>query len=180
MATGGADPTGAGARPGPASVGAAAGDGGFELLEHTADVGIRAWGATLEAAFEQATLGLAEVLGAVRPGPGQPVTLEVSAADHGGLLVDWLNEVLWLQEVRQAAVAGVRVARVALDEPDGGGAGADDPGPGGGEGVARGVVELADGGSAPDGTFVKAVTYHRLRVEREPGGGWIVEVYLDV
>ena len=168
MATGGADPTGAGA-----------GDGGFELLEHTADVGIRAWGATLEAAFVQATFGLAEVLGAARPGPGRPVTLEVSAADHGGLLVDWLNEVLWLQEVHQAAVAGVRVERVALDEPDGGGAAADDPGPGG-EGVARGVVELADGGEPPDGTFVKAVTYHRLRVEREPGGGWTVEVYLDV
>ncbi|HZA83854.1 MAG TPA: archease, partial [Actinomycetes bacterium] len=159
-----------------------------------------------------------------RPGPGRPVTLEVSAADLGGLLVDWLNEVLWLQEVRQAAVAGVRVERVALDEPDGGGAAAADPGgllvdwlnevlwlrevrqaavagvrvervaldepdggaagaegPGpGGDGVARGVVELADGGEPPDGTFVKAVTYHRLRVEREPGGGWVVEVYLDV
>jgi SHS2 domain-containing protein len=179
MASGGADPTGGGARPGPAPVGAAAGGGGFELLEHTADVGIRAWGATLEAAFEQATLGLAEVLGAARPGPGQPVTVEVSAADPGGLLVDWLNEVLWLREVRQAAVAGVRVERVALDEPDGGAAGAEGPGPGG-DGVARGVVELADGGEPPDGTFVKAVTYHRLRVEREPGGGWVVEVYLDV
>jgi SHS2 domain-containing protein len=43
--------------------------GGFELLEHTADVGIRARGATLAEAFEQATLGLAEVLGAMRPGP---------------------------------------------------------------------------------------------------------------
>jgi SHS2 domain-containing protein len=27
---------------------------------------------------------------------------------------------------------------------------------------------------------VKAVTYHRLRVEPDPGGGWLVEVYLDV
>jgi Archease protein family (MTH1598/TM1083) len=41
---------------------------GFELLEHTADVGIRARGATLEEAFEQATLGLAEILGALAPG----------------------------------------------------------------------------------------------------------------
>jgi SHS2 domain-containing protein len=176
MATGGADPTGAGARPGPAPVGAEAGGGGFELLEHTADVGIRASGATLEEAFEQATLGLAEVLGANRPGPGRPVTVEVSAADLGGLLVDWLNEVLWLHEVRQTAVAGVRVERVASGGPGAGGIG---DGAGGGEGVARGVVELA-GGPPPDGTFVKAVTYHRLRVEREPGGGWVLEVYLDV
>jgi len=138
--------------------------GGFELLEHTADVGIRAWAGSLEEAFERATEGLAEVLGALRPGapgPGDPVPVEVTADDLGGLLVDWLNEVVWLREVRQAALAGVEVERV-------------------GDGVARGTVALASGGPAPDGTFVKAVTYHRLRVEPDPGGGWLVEVYLDV
>jgi SHS2 domain-containing protein len=146
---------------------------GFELLEHTADIGIRARGATLEETFEQATLGLAEVQGALAPGPGEEdrgalapgpgetVAVEVSAADPGGLLVDWLNEVLWLAETRQAALGGVRVERV-------------------GNGTARGSVTLSEGGPAPDGTFVKAVTYHRLRVEPDPGGGWLVEVYLDV
>ena len=136
---------------------------GFELLEHTADVGIRARGATLEEAFEQATLGLAEVQGALAPGPdpGEAVAVRVSAADPGGLLVDWLNEVLWLTETRRAGMAGVRVERV-------------------GDGTASGSVVLSSGGPAPDGTFVKAVTYHRLRVEPNPGGGWLVEVYLDV
>jgi SHS2 domain-containing protein len=69
--------------------------------------------------------------------------------------------VLWLAETRQAAVAGVRVERV-------------------GDGTAAGEVVLASGGPAPDGTFVKAVTYHRLRVEPDPDGGWLIEVYLDV
>jgi SHS2 domain-containing protein len=134
---------------------------GFELLEHTADVGIRARGATLEEAFEQATLGLAEVLGALAPGPGDTVAVEVSAPDPGGLLVDWLSEVLWLREVRQAGLAGVRVDRV-------------------GDGAAAGSVTLSSEGPAPDGTFVKAVTYHRLRVEPDRSGGWLIEVYLDV
>jgi len=139
---------------------------GFELLEHTADVGVRARGATLEEAFEQATLGLAEVQGApapdpAEPGPGERVAVQVSAGDLGGLLVDWLGEVLWLAETRQAPVTGVRVERV-------------------GGGTASGWVVLAAGGPGPDGTFVKAVTYHRLRVEPDPGGGWLVEVYLDV
>jgi SHS2 domain-containing protein len=158
---------------------------GFELLEHTADVGIRARGATLEEAFEQATLGLAEVLGALMPGgsggppgwspgesggPGEAVAVEVSAPDPGGLLVDWLNEVLWLREVRQAWLAGVQVDRA-------------------GDGAAAGSVTLSSEGPAsedgsrdpaPDGTFVKAVTYHRLRVEPDPAGGWLIEVYLDV
>jgi SHS2 domain-containing protein len=163
---------------------------GFELLEHTADVGVRARGATLEEAFEQATLGLAEVLGALAAGgsggppgrspggsggsggppgwspggsagPGETVTVEVSAPDPGGLLVDWLNEVLWLREVRQAWLAGVQVDRV-------------------GDGAAVGSVTFSSGDPAPDGTFVKAVTYHRLRVEPDPSGGWLIEVYLDV
>lgn len=141
--------------------------GGFELLEHTADVGIRARGATLEEVFEHATEGLAEVLGALRPEgatkarPTEVVPVEVAAPDPGGLLVDWLNEVLWLLEVSQAGLAAVRVERAE-------------------DGVASGSVELAPGGPDPDGTFVKAVTYHRLRVEPDPGGGWLLEVYLDV
>jgi SHS2 domain-containing protein len=159
----GADAPGAG----PGAAPAAAGSGGFELLEHTADVGIRARGARLEEAFERATLGLAEVLGAHRPGTGQPVAVAVAAGDLGGLLVDWLNEVLWLREVRQAAVAGVRLDRVAAGDP-------------GHDGVARGTVVFADDQAGPEGTFVKAATYHRLRVAREPAGGWVVEVYLDV
>ena len=145
----------------PAGLGA-----GFELLEHTADVGIRARGATVEEAFEQATLGLAEVQGPPDPGEpapdrGERVAVQVSAGDPGGLLVDWLNEVLWLAETRPAAVTDVRVERV-------------------GDGTAAGWVVLAAGGPGPDGTFVKAVTYHRLRVEPDPDGGWLVEVYLDV
>jgi SHS2 domain-containing protein len=152
-----------GSGPGPPGPG-----GGFELLEHTADIGIRARGASLEEVFEHVTEGLAEVLGA-RPGwspggsggSGEAVTVEVSAGDPGGLLVDWLNEVLWLREVRQAVVSGVRVERV-------------------GDGTASGEVVLAAGGPEPDGTLVKAATYHRLRVEPDPGGGWLAEVYLDV
>ena len=135
---------------------------GYELLEHTADVGIRARGPTLEAAFEQATRGLAEVLGALAPeGSTEPVAVEVSAGDPGGLLVDWLNEVLWLREVHQARMAGVRVERV-------------------GDGTAAGWVAFSGDDPPPDGTLVKAVTYHRLRVEPGPGGGWLIEVYLDV
>jgi SHS2 domain-containing protein len=134
---------------------------GYELLEHTADVGVRARGATLEEVFEQATLGLAEVLGALRPGPGEAVAVEVTAGDPGALLVDWLNEVLWLHETRgHAAIAAVRVERA-------------------GGGRAAGGVTFSSTDPPADGTFVKAVTYHRLRVGRD-AGGWLAEVYLDV
>jgi SHS2 domain-containing protein len=138
--------------------------GGYELLEHTADIGIRATGASLEEVFEHATVGLAELLGAWRPGPGEPAPVAVDAADPGGLLVDWLNEVIWLREVRDAAVAGIRVDQV-VDRAV--------------EGRATGALLLAPPAAPVDGTTVKAATYHRLRVERRPGG-WLAEVYLDV
>lgn len=139
---------------------------GFELLAHTADVGIRAHGATLEEVFGQATLGMAEVLGALRPAPGAAtdrdrVAVEVTAGDHGALLVDWLNEVLWLHEARRhAAVVAVRVDQVTGDR-------------------AAGSVSFSTTGPPADGTSVKAATYHQLRVGRHDGG-WLAEVYLDV
>src|SRR5829696_10503428 len=87
MPQGRGDPGGSGPDPGdPRPV-------GYELLEHTADVGIRARGPTLETAFEQATEGLADVLGALAPGwspggsePGEAVAVRVAADDPGGLL----------------------------------------------------------------------------------------------
>jgi SHS2 domain-containing protein len=132
---------------------------GHELLEHTADLGVRARGATIEELFEQATVGLAEVLGAWRPGPGEVVPLAVEAPDPGGLLVDWLNEVVYLQEVRGGSLAAVEVEHV-------------------GDGRADGSLTLAPRPPS-GGIYVKAVTYHQLRVEAGEGG-WLAEVYLDV
>ena len=137
-----------------------AGGAGFELLEHTADVGIRARGPSLQAVFEQATRGLAEVLGAWRPGPGEPAVLAVGPAGHGGVGVVWVQEVVWVHEARHAALAGVRVDRA-------------------GEDGAAGRITLASPGGPFDGTPVKAVTYHPLRVAPD-GAGWLAEVYLDV
>jgi hypothetical protein len=68
---------------------------GFELLEHTNGVGIRAHAASLEEAF-----------GAWRPGQGDQVGLVLDADDLGSLLVDWLNEVVHLHEARRAPALG--------------------------------------------------------------------------
>src|ERR687895_726231 len=99
--------------------------GRFEILEHTADVGVRAVGASPEEAFEQATRGLADIVGIWQPDGGEEVPIEVE------------------------------------------------------DGRVKGVVVLKPRGErVPEGTQVKAVTYHRLRVEKV-NGDWVVEVYLD-
>ena len=134
--------------------------GSFEIIEHTADVGIRAYGATREELFEQATLGLAQIIGIVTDRAGERVHVSVEAGDLGGLLVDWLSEVLYLHEVRDALLAGVRLGEVT-------------------EQRAAGVVELVEREGEVEGTQVKAITYHGLKVEPD-GDGWMAQVYVDV
>lgn len=134
---------------------------GFEILEHTADVGVRARAGTIEGAFEQATWGLAEIAGIRTEREGEAVEISLEGEDPGALLVDWLSEVLWLHDSRDALLGDVSVSEVSTSR-------------------LRGRVALVPrGDEVVEGTQVKAVTYHRLRVE-EQDGGWIVEVYLDV
>jgi SHS2 domain-containing protein len=135
--------------------------GAFEILEHTADVGILATGNTIEEVFHQATLGLADIMGISRPGEGSRVVVEVAGDDLGSLLVDWLSEVLWLHDSRDALLTNVEVLSVQ-------------------NGRAVGAVALAPRGDADvAGTQVKAITYHQLAVEEGPDG-WTARVFVDV
>ena len=132
----------------------------FEILEHTADVGVRAWGTTLEECFEQAALGVLAINGAYVSGSGERDKIELAAPDLGALLVDWLSEVLYLHDARDAVVTGLGVENVSDDQ-------------------LSGWVELRARTEELEGTAVKAVTYHRLAVEPSDDG-WSATLYVDV
>lgn len=135
--------------------------GGFEHVEHTADVGICAWGSSLEECFEQATLGVLDIMGAYEPGVGEEVPLTQSARDLSATLVDWLSEVLYITESRDAVVRAVTV-KVVSDEH------------------ASGAIEIGSRGDLVlEGTAVKAITYHQLFVE-ESEEGWSCRFFVDV
>jgi SHS2 domain-containing protein len=135
--------------------------GTFEVLEHTADVGIAARAETLTGLFETAAEGMTTIAGVFRPGEGDPARIELSGGDVEGLLVDWLNEVLYQHDSRRAAVRKVRVERVD-------------------ESVVSGTIELTPLSDGDDeGVQIKAVTYHQLSVRRL-GGGWEATVFFDV
>jgi SHS2 domain-containing protein len=132
----------------------------FEILEHTADVGIAAEGSTLAEVFEQASLGLAAIIGIYAPGAGESIPIEVESSDPGALLVDWLSEILWLHDVRDALIGGVAATDVTGTR-------------------ASGRVTLVErAGRAIEGTQVKAITYHQLEVRRA-GSGWRAQVFGD-
>ena len=134
---------------------------GYEILEHTADIGIRAWGPSLAGSFEQAATALVEILGARsdRP-PDRTGTIPVESSDREALLVDLLNEVLLVHEVEEVAFSSIAVRQT-------------------GETSLRVDVALVPLEGETETTGVKAATYHRLEVRDVPGG---VEarVYLDV
>lgn len=134
--------------------------GSYEIVEHTADVGIRARGETLEETFVEATLGLLDILGAWRPeAEGQELAIEVEANDHAALLADWLGEVLYLQDARDIVVARVDVA---IEDTR-----------------AHGRISAAPRAETLAGTAVKAITYHQLKIEHTDDG-WVAQVYVDV
>ena len=134
--------------------------GGYEIIEHTADVGIEASNDTLEGLFEQVALGLFDILGGWDPGPGDRTEVVLEPADLGGLLVDWLNELLYIQDTRDIVFTKLDLGKVDED------------------GLRAGI------GTKPrettlEGTAVKAATFHRLKVVNDKGG-WTAQVYLDV
>jgi len=89
------------------------------------------------------------------------VPIEVSANDVAGALVDWLEEILYLQDARDSVVTGLGVER------------AHDSG-------ARGWVEIAPRDRELEGTAVKAITYHQLQVTEQPDGTWTAIVFVDI
>jgi protein archease len=133
----------------------------FEILEHTADVGLSLEGATLEEVFQAAGEGFATILGEWFPGVGEEREVEVRAVDNAGLLAAWINELLYLQDAEDAVFGGFHVTRVA-------------------DGALEAVVRIAPRAERElEATGVKGATYDRLRLERG-SGGWTADVYLDV
>ncbi len=133
----------------------------FEILEHTADVGLRLHGDTVEEVFEAAGEGFATLQDAWFPGEGGAREARVLADDLDGLLVAWLDELLFVQEAEDVVFGGFDVDSLAGHE-------------------LRAVVRTAPRGDRVlESVGVKAATYHRVRFDPTKGG-WIAEVYLDV
>jgi SHS2 domain-containing protein len=135
----------------------------FEVLEHTADVGLRVRAPELDLLFAEAARGLFSLI-VVRPAAVEAcqqleITLPAAATDD--LLVDWLSELLFVFESQRLVLSDFQV-------------GVDSRG-------LRAVVRGAplDVRQHEVGYEVKAVTYHRLCVTQDTAG-WMAEFYLDL
>jgi SHS2 domain-containing protein len=136
----------------------------FETFEHTADVGLRVFGETLERLFENAAYGLCSMLvrdlDSVTPTAEVPVELE--SLNNDDLLVEWLNDRLYRFDAFDEIHAWPRLERVA-------------------EGRLRGGSGFTpiDWQRHNFHAEIKSATYHGFRLERR-GDIWVAEVILDL
>ena len=135
----------------------------FEILEHTADIGFRARGATVEELFQEAAAALVSVIldaEQIEPRIGYP--LAASGDDRESLLVNFLSEVLYLVDGER--IAPRRFLIETLEDTCV-------------AGLASG--EPIDPARHRSKVIVKGVTYHQLRIWRDRDG-WAAEVFLDI
>lgn len=135
----------------------------FEIIEHPADIGFRAWGRTREELFANAALAMMSL--ACDPAgieERQMREIETTGADDEALLYGWLADILAVQDAEQMFFCRAEVMAF-------------------GPGRVRGRVygEKYDKQRHRAGTYVKAVTMHQLWVKQTPDG-WRAQVYLDV
>ncbi len=141
---------------------------GFEPFEHTADIGLHAWGRTAEELFAEAALGMVWLLvnpEKVRVAETREITF--SAMDLEEALIVWLQEILYLYEVKRFIPASIEVREVR-----------------GGSVRARLHGEPVDRARHELKTDIKAATYHDLRIERvrqEDGSElWRTRIIFDI
>jgi SHS2 domain-containing protein len=136
---------------------------GYEYFDAATDVGVHAWGDNLAACLRQCALG---VFNLIVPTAGvRPVETREVAARGGAvhtLLVNWLNECLYVHDLEGFVVHDVEAPQVT---------------PTGVHSVLHG--EPADPRRHPRGTVVKAATSRGLEVVEAPGRV-AVRVILDI
>jgi SHS2 domain-containing protein len=136
---------------------------GYDYFDVEADVGIHAWGPNLADAFAHAAVAAFAL--SVDPADVEPVErreVRAQAESREELLVNWINECLYVHEIE-----GFVVRRVEVDACDGG--------------MVHGVLhgEEFDQRRHRPGTIVKAATFHQVAVS-ESRGRFDVRLVVDI
>jgi SHS2 domain-containing protein len=135
----------------------------FEILDHTADIGIVVYGEDLKSLFQnagEAFFHLITDLKKVRLRTEREIKIGAESLER--LMVDWLSELLYLHEVENLLFKKFEMETVGKN----------------------GLRAKARGETYQEGihiikTGVKAVTYHQIEVRKEEGG-WRARIIFDL
>ena len=135
----------------------------FRILEHTADIGFEAFGATRQEVFANAACALTHLMVDLEAiAPRMEIPLGIEASDMPSLLVNWLSEILYWFDAEGWLFRDFRFDQFTEHSL---------------AAIARG--EKFDRRRHQVKLLVKAVTYHQLDL-KETTQGWRAQVYVDI
>lgn len=136
---------------------------GWEHLPHVADIGVRGFGPTIEAAFEEAALALtAVVTDPASVAAREAVKISCTAPDRELLFVEWLNALVYEMATRRMLFGRFAVT------------------------IQNGALEATAWGEPVDvarhapAAEVKGATLTALKVAQQPDGPWTAQCIVDV
>jgi SHS2 domain-containing protein len=135
----------------------------YELIEHTADIGIRVKGKELKDLFRNAALAMFDIIAEkdkTAPAGQKRIKIEQSADDPEELFINWLNELLSLSATKELIFSDFRI-----DKFDGK--------------HLQATACGCDVGNFKVNAEIKAATYHGLEIKKN-NSGWQASVIFDV
>ncbi|MBN2406992.1 MAG: archease [Elusimicrobia bacterium] len=119
---------------------------GFELIDHTADIGLRIWACDLEGLFRCGFSGFLRLIASESISSDSTRTIDLESPDKESLLVDFFNELLYLVNMKKWLPLGIEDIKVS-------------------ERKIKAVISGTGRISARDISMeIKAATYHNLKI----------------
>jgi SHS2 domain-containing protein len=135
----------------------------FEVIDHTADIGIVAYGADIKQVFANAALGLFNLMSDLADfKENVRREVELSAEDVEILLVEWLNELIYIFDVEHIIFKRFEIEELTSTEIK-----------------ATCFGEKIEPGKHKLKREIKAATYHMLQISKEDGS-YKVQVIFDI
>ena len=138
----------------------------YELIEHTADIGIRVKAGDLGGIFKNSAMAMFDIIAEKKSQPQaasdqlKTLTVKQSAENLEELFINWLNELLSLSATKELIFSDFKIDKI--DEKN-----------------LQAEVIGSDFKGYRVNAEVKAATYHQLKIGRAVSG-WEAEVIFDV
>jgi SHS2 domain-containing protein len=138
----------------------------FEILEHTADIGIEAYGKTKREVFINSAKGMFEIIAGENKNLKENFydKIKLEADNLEGLLFAWLNELLYIGETKLVILNKFEIKDLSNNKI---------------EAEVKGIK--INPPSVKVKKEIKAATYHRLEIKKdEESGFWSAQVIFDI
>jgi SHS2 domain-containing protein len=135
----------------------------YEFIEHTADLGLKVYGDSIEALFVHAAEAFFETILSLESVEEEiERSIEVGAEATDELMVSWLDEFVYLHDTEKLVFKRFEITSIGKNQL-----------------MAKAWGEKMDPARHEIKSIIKAVTYHQLYV-KERNGRWEAQIIFDV